>query len=94
MNEFANPGCVLFLIDESEAMDEVIAGGTRRKSEVVATALNSLFNQVSSGPDFLASVIGYRTDAAGQPVVQCRWGGARREDFCASERAAGIRNGD
>ncbi len=37
-----NPGCILFLVDQSGSMEEPIAGEPRPKSEVVAEALNDL----------------------------------------------------
>jgi hypothetical protein len=33
-------GRVVFLIDESEALEDCIAGGTKTKAESIATALN------------------------------------------------------
>jgi len=37
-----NPGCIMFLVDQSGSMDEPIAGEPRPKSQVVAEALNEL----------------------------------------------------
>ena len=37
-------GAVVLLIDESDAMREPIAGGTKSKAESVATAVNSLLS--------------------------------------------------
>jgi len=38
-----NPGCLIFLVDQSGSMDETIAGGTvEKKKQVVADAINRL----------------------------------------------------
>jgi len=97
MNSATSPGCVLFLIDESAAMGtivaDMVAGGRRAEksnAERVATALNSLLNQLTRGPDFDVAVIGYQTDAADQVHVGSRWGGALggREFVSTGELAA------
>jgi hypothetical protein len=65
---------VVFLIDESEALRECIAGGTKSKAESIATALNSLLNQLGAVDDLELAVAGYRGDAKGAHVG-CRWAG-------------------
>ena len=78
MTETSDPTClggrVVFLIDESEALRERIAGGTKTKAESIATALNSLLNQLASVPDLEVAVAGYRGDGSGADVG-CRWAG-------------------
>jgi hypothetical protein len=66
---------VVFLIDESEALRECIAGGTKSKAESIATALNSLLNQLAAVADLEVAVAGYRGDSHGGADVGCRWGG-------------------
>jgi hypothetical protein len=66
--------CVIFLIDESAAMDARVADGTKSKAESVATALNSLLNQLTAVPGLDVAVVGYRRGADGDDV-SCRWGG-------------------
>jgi len=68
-------GCVLFLIDESKAMDARVAGGTKSKAESIATALNSLLNQLTAGPAMDVAVVGYRAARPGGDDVGPRWGG-------------------
>ncbi len=68
-------GRVVFLIDESEPLRECIAGGTKSKAESIATALNSLLNQLVSVADLEVAVAGYRGDPGGGADVGCRWGG-------------------
>ncbi len=68
-------GRVVFLIDESEPLRECIAGGTKSKAESIATALNSLLNQLVGVADLEVAVAGYRGDPNGGADVGCRWGG-------------------
>ncbi len=68
-------GRVVFLIDESESLRECIAGGTKSKAETIATALNSLLNQLVNVADLEVAVAGYRGDPRGGADVGCRWGG-------------------
>ena len=91
-------GCIILLLDESQAMESPIiddnepAGGQPRKSKgaSVATAVNALLRQLSTGPDCDVALVGYRTDETGAAVASCRWGGAlaEREFVKASELAA------
>jgi hypothetical protein len=72
---------------------DMVAGGRRAEksnAERLATALNSLLNQLTRGPDFDVAVIGYQTDAADQVHVGSRWGGALsgREFVSTAELAA------
>jgi hypothetical protein len=73
---------VVFLIDESAAMaavpGDLAADGTKSaksNGERVATAINSLLNQLTRGPDFDVALIGYRSDHQGTVDVGSRWGG-------------------
>ena len=68
-------GCVVFLIDESAAMDARVASGTKSKAQSVATALNSLLGQLSDGPAVDVAIVGYRTGAQGGQEIGPRWGG-------------------
>jgi hypothetical protein len=78
MPDPSTPSClggrVVFLIDETEALREHIAGGTKTKAESIATALNSLLNQLASVPDLEVAVAGYRGEGNGANVG-CRWDG-------------------
>ncbi len=69
-------GAVLFLVEESTAMDALMPGGTRKKSESVATAINALFNQLTHTPKILVSLVGYRLGTSSDVDVGTRWGGA------------------
>jgi hypothetical protein len=82
-------GRVVFLIDESEALCDSIAGGKKTKAESIATSLNSLLNQISSVADLEVAIAGYRGDGRGADVG-CRWGGplAKRRFVSTSELAA------
>ena len=82
MSTLSSPGCVVFLIDESAAMaavpGDLAADGTKSaksNGERVATAINSLLNQLTRGPDFDVALIGYRSDNQGTVDVGSRWGG-------------------
>lgn len=90
--------CVVLLIDESTAMDSDMARpmgipaitAKKKKSESVATAVNSLLNKLVDGPDLDVAVVGYRGGSDGTSVVGCRWAGplAGREFVSSSELAA------
>jgi len=97
MSTVASPGCVVFLLDESAGMGavmgEVVAHGkasNKPNAERVATALNSLLNQLTRGPDFDVALVGYQTDAGDEAHVGSRWGGALagREFVTVREMAA------
>ena len=102
MSEIQNPGCVVFLIDESAAMESPLqeAGGPmssaatgqppKSKAASLATALNALFKRLGDAPDFDVALIGYQTDSAEQAVVESRWGGALAgREFVSSKELAG-----
>ena len=57
------------------AAPRVHCGGTKSKAESIATALNSLLNQLVSVADLEVAVAGYRGDPNGGADVGCRWGG-------------------
>ncbi len=69
-------GCVLFLVDESPAMDARVATGTKSKAQSVATALNSLLSQLAGGPVVDVAIVGYRTGTRSGQDVGPRWGGS------------------
>ena len=78
-------GNVVLLIDESAAMDTDMArpmgspGGAsaarKSKMENVATAINSLLNNLADGADIDVAVVGYRSTNDGTTEVGCRWSG-------------------
>src|SRR2546426_1620921 len=69
-----NPGCFLFLVDQSESMEDPFGGGEagRRKAEELATILNRLIHNLSircAKSDaiydyFYVGVIGYSEESA------------------------------
>jgi hypothetical protein len=65
----------VFLIDESESLREYIAGGTKSKAESIATAINSLLNQLAGVPNLELAIAGYRNDGSNGADVGCRWAG-------------------
>lgn len=74
----SNPGCFLFLIDQSSSMEESMGGQAgRRKMDGVADAINRLLDNLvqrcSKGEDvrsyFDVGVIRYCTEAGGDPQV-------------------------
>ena len=93
-----SPGCVIVLIDESDAMNDPVQEeaalelGQEPKSKGVSAAnvLNSLLKQLGPGPDFDLTLIGYKTDAAGVSSAEVRWAGplAGREFVGTKELAA------
>ena len=42
----ANPGCIIFLVDQSNSMLDGIAGTARPKLDTVATAINRFFAEL------------------------------------------------
>jgi len=82
-------GCVIFLIDESAAMDARVAGGTKSKAASIATAVNSLLNQLTDTAAIDVSIVGYRTRSHGGQDIGPRWGGplAGREFVPTAELA-------
>jgi hypothetical protein len=87
---------VVLLIDESSAMSAVmrdkLADGTestKTNAERVATSVNNLLKHLSVGPACDVAVVGYRSDADGQPAVGSRWtGGLAGRDFVSSDELA------
>ena len=82
----ANPGCIIFLVDQSNSMIDGIAGTARPKVETVATAINrflaELITSCEKGEEkprnyFDVGLIGYTTDQNGvaiiKPLFQGRW---------------------
>lgn len=76
--ERANPGCIIFLVDQSFSMTDGIAGSTKPKIETVATAINrflgELITMCEKGEDkprhyFDIGVLGYTTDKTGVPMI-------------------------
>lgn len=74
----ANPGCILFVLDQSFSMNEGIAGSSRPKAEALATAINRFLNDLiircERGEDkprhyFDIGVIGYTTTQSDPPVT-------------------------
>ncbi|MFH1919480.1 MAG: vWA domain-containing protein [Planctomycetota bacterium] len=83
-------GCVVFLVDESAAMDARVAGGTKSKAQSIATALNSLLNQLTAGPPLDVALVGYGADAQGEADIGPRWGGALAgREFVSTSELAG-----
>lgn len=83
MNDIQSPGCVVLLVDESSGMGAVMRELTtegkpspRPNSQRVATAINALLKQLTSGPSFDLALVGYQSDAQGQANVACRWSGS------------------
>jgi len=68
-------GRIVFLVDESEWLHECIAGGTKSKADSIATALNSVLNQLIVAVDVEVAVVGYCGDGSNGADVGCRWGG-------------------
>jgi hypothetical protein len=81
---------VVFLIDESTAMEARVAGGTKAKAECVATAVNSLLNQLGGGPSLDVALVGYRSRPGAQADIGSRWDGplAGRQFVNAAQLAA------
>ena len=83
MGAVESPGCVILLLDESAGMGaemgEIVSDGkasTKSNAERVATAVNSLLNQLAGGPSFPLALVGYQADGAGQVNVGSRFGGS------------------
>lgn len=71
----AHAGTIVVLIDESGEMAAPVAGGTKSKAESVATAVNSMLNQLTSGPSVRTAIVGYGGGATELPPAQIRWAG-------------------
>lgn len=75
----ANPGCIIFVVDQSNSMLDGIAGTTRPKIETVATAINRFFAELITSCEkgeekprnyFEVGLIGYTSDANGVPIIK------------------------
>lgn len=80
----AKPGCIVFLVDQSNSMLDGIAGTARPKMTVVELALNRFLSELvtlcEKGEDkprhwFDVGLIGYTTDDQANAVVGPAWGG-------------------
>jgi hypothetical protein len=81
----ANPGCIIFLADQSNSMLDGIAGTQRPKLDTVATAVNRFFAELITSCEkgeekprnyFEIGLIGYTTDSNGVAVVRPLFQGA------------------
>src|SRR5438046_8461955 len=73
-----NPGCFLFLVDQSESMEDPFGGGEagRRKAEELATILNKLIHNLcircsksaSIYPYFHLGLLGYSQGTCKQAI--------------------------
>lgn len=97
MSTVESPGCVILLLDESAGMGavmgEVVSDGkasTKSNAERLATAVNALLNQLTTGPSFDLALVGYQADGAGNVHVGSRFGGelAGRDFVATGELAA------
>ena len=79
-----NPGCFLFLIDQSGSMTQALGGqpGIRKMDqapEALNRTLDAISQRCSQGMDirdyFHIGAIGYRTDSQGHPIVQSMFSG-------------------
>ena len=75
----ANPGCIIFMVDQSNSMLDGIAGTARPKLDTVATAINRFFAELitscEKGEDkprnyFDVGLVGYTTDQNGTAIVR------------------------
>ncbi len=74
-----NPSCLVFLVDQSGSMSEGMTGANVSRAVAVADQLNGLIYELIQRctkslsepprPYFAVSVIGYRTDSMGRPVI-------------------------
>jgi hypothetical protein len=83
------PGCYIFLLDQSNSMDDLCGGTTVPKKVVLANAvnyfLNELIAQCEKGPGlpwhyYDVALIGYTTDEQGNPEVGSVLGGNPDEE--------------
>jgi len=73
-----NKACFLFLLDQSYSMEEPLGNSTRRKMDELATAVNGWLHNMAiraAGDTGIRDwidigVIGYRTDAAANPIIR------------------------
>jgi hypothetical protein len=73
------PGCFFLLVDQSDSMNELVAGSPRSKAEIATAALNRFISELNCKSErgeekprryFDVAVIGYTTDGAGRPRIQ------------------------
>ncbi len=74
-----NPGCLIFLVDQSESMSDPMSGVPVSKAVALADQLNSLLYELIQRctkslnepprPYFSIGVLGYHTDDRGAPIV-------------------------
>ena len=74
-----NPGLILLLVDQSDSMNEPLAGGETPKAQAVADQINQLIYELilrcvktprePPRPYFHLGVIGYSTARSGDPLV-------------------------
>ncbi|MBA4064721.1 MAG: hypothetical protein C0501_13600 [Isosphaera sp.] len=81
----ANPGCIVFMVDQSNSMLDGIAGTQRAKLDTVATAINRFFAELITSCEkgeekprnyFDVGLVGYTTDPNGVAVVKPLFQGA------------------
>jgi hypothetical protein len=75
----ANPGCIVFMVDQSNSMLDGIAGTARPKLDTVATAINRFFAELITSCEkgeekprnyFDVGLVGYTTDQNGTAIVK------------------------
>jgi len=74
----ANPGCILFLLDQSFSMTDALAGGGQEKQHALADAVNRLLQNIIANCTredgvqdyFEIGVLGYRTDLDANPIIE------------------------
>jgi hypothetical protein len=75
----ANPGCIVFMVDQSNSMLDGIAGTQRAKLDTVATAINRFFAELITSCEkgeekprnyFDVGLVGYTTDPTGVAIVK------------------------
>ncbi|MEZ0579853.1 hypothetical protein [Nocardioides sp. MH1] len=86
-----NPALILILVDQSESMDEGIAGGPTPKSTAVAEQINNLIYELvlrcvknpreAPRPYFFVDVIGYSTDGSGHVVLRRELGESAADPY-------------
>jgi len=80
-----NPSCLVFMVDQSGSMSDQISGAPVSRSVAVTEQLNGLIYELIQRctkslnepprPYFAVSVVGYRTDSDGQPIIGPIFGG-------------------
>lgn len=85
MSNMANqPGCVVLLIDDSNAMKSELAEASpfganvaqKSKAVALASAVNANLRQLAEVADFDVALVSYQSNAQGQSIVGSAWGGA------------------